>query len=90
MNRKQKRNLIRICIAAALLVIVNILRHVTDIGGTPGFVIYLCAYLVIYLVIGYDILRKAGKGIINGRPFDEAACAGGKGTDAGRKAPDPG
>ena len=71
MNRKQKRNLIRICIAAALLVIVNILRHVTDIGGTPGFVIYLCAYLVIYLVIGYDILRKAGKGIINGRPFDE-------------------
>ena len=71
MNRKQKRNLIRICIAAALLVIVNILRHVTDIGGTPRFVIYLCAYLVIYLVIGYDILRKAGKGIINGRPFDE-------------------
>lgn len=71
MNRKQKRNLIRICIAAALLVIVNILRHVTDIGGTAGFVIYLCAYLVIYLVIGYDILRKAGKGIINGRPFDE-------------------
>ncbi|MBQ7281637.1 MAG: cadmium-translocating P-type ATPase [Spirochaetales bacterium] len=71
MNRKQKRNLIRICIAAALLVIVNILRHVTDIGGTPGFVIYLCAYLVIYLVIGYDILRKAEKGIINGRPFDE-------------------
>lgn len=71
MNRKQKRNLIRICIAVALLVIVNILRHVTDIGGTPGFVIYLCAYLVIYLVIGYDILRKAGKGIINGRPFDE-------------------
>ena len=71
MNRKQKRNLIRICIAAALLVIVNILRHVTDIGGTPGFVIYLCAYLVIYLVIGYDILRKAGKGIVNGRPFDE-------------------
>lgn len=71
MNRKQKRNLIRICIAAALLVIVNILRHATDIGGTPGFVIYLCAYLVIYLVIGYDILRKAGKGIINGRPFDE-------------------
>ncbi|MCR5443196.1 MAG: cadmium-translocating P-type ATPase [Sphaerochaetaceae bacterium] len=71
MNRKQKRNLIRICIAAALLVIVNILRHVTEIGGTPGFVIYLCAYLVIYLVIGYDILRKAGKGIINGRPFDE-------------------
>ncbi|MBR0520611.1 MAG: cadmium-translocating P-type ATPase [Spirochaetales bacterium] len=71
MNRKQKRNLIRICIAAALLVIVNILRYVTDIGGTPGFVIYLCAYLVIYLVIGYDILRKAEKGIINGRPFDE-------------------
>jgi len=39
--------------------------------GTFGFVFYLALYLATYLVIGYDILRKAVKGILNGRPFDE-------------------
>ena len=71
MNRKQKRNLVRIIVAAAMLVALNILRHFTDIGGTAGFIFYLCAYVAVYIVIGYDILRKAWKGIINGKPFDE-------------------
>ena len=71
MNRKQKRNLVRIIVAAVMLVALNILRHSTDIGGTAGFVFYLCAYVATYIVIGYDILRKAWKGIVNGKPFDE-------------------
>ena len=71
MNRKQKRNLLRICMSAVLLVCVNLLKLMFEPAGTAGFVFYLCAYILIYVIIGYDILRKAVKGIINGRPFDE-------------------
>ena len=73
LNRKQRKMLIRICIAAALLVLVNIIRATGLVApdGTFGFVFYLVLYVATYLVIGYDILLKAGKGIINLRPFDE-------------------
>ncbi len=73
MNRKQRKMLIRICIAAAMLICINIvsMTGLVPNTGTFGFVFYLCIYLAIYLVIGYDILRKAVKGIANGRPFDE-------------------
>ena len=72
-SRKQRRMLIRICIAAALLVAINIVRSTGAIGteGTFGFVFYLVFYLGIYLVIGIDILKKAVRGVINRRPFDE-------------------
>ena len=63
MNKKQKKVLVRIIIAAALLALLNLL----PIPELPAMVLYLAAYLV----IGYDILRKAGKGILNGRVFDE-------------------
>ena len=65
--------LIRICIAAVMLVLVNIIRATGLVApdGTFGFVFYLSLYVATYLVIGYDILLKAGKGIINLRPFDE-------------------
>ena len=55
--------LIRIIITAAMLVGLNFIP-VTGI-------LRLALYLAAYLVIGYDILRKAGKGILNGRVFDE-------------------
>ena len=73
LSRKQRKMLIRICIAAVLLVIVNIIRATGIVGldGVFGFVFYLSLYVCTYLVIGYDILLKAGKGIVNGRPFDE-------------------
>ena len=73
LNRKQRKMLIRICIAAVLLVIVNIIRATGIVAaeGTFGFVFYLISYVATYLVIGYDILLKAWKGIINLRPFDE-------------------
>lgn len=63
MNKKQKKMLIRIIITAAMLVGLNFIP-VTGI-------LQLALYLAAYLVIGYDILRKAGKGILNGRVFDE-------------------
>ena len=73
MTRKQRKNLIRICVSAFLLVAINILRmtSVVPTEGTFGFVFNLAFYCLIYLIIGYDILLKAGRGIINGRPFDE-------------------
>ena len=63
MNKKQKKMLIRILITIVLLVALNLV-HLKGLVNL-GF------YLVAYLVIGYDILRKAGKGILNRRVFDE-------------------
>ena len=63
MNKKQKKLLLRIIIAAVLMLIFVI----TDPQGWLGFVLFLIAYLT----IGYDILIKACKGIRNKQPFDE-------------------
>lgn len=63
MNKKQKRMLARIIIAAVMLVILNFIP-------VSGF-LRLFFYLADYLIIGYDILKKAGKGILNRRVFDE-------------------
>ncbi len=63
MNKKQKKMLIRIIIAACMLIIL----HFIPIEG----ILQLSLYLAAYLVIGYDILRKAIKGIMNRRVFDE-------------------
>ncbi len=63
MNKKQKKVLVRIVIAALLLALLNLVT----LPEIPELLLYLAAYLV----IGYDILRKAGKGILNGRVFDE-------------------
>ena len=63
MSRKQKKMLIRIVAAAAALVALFFI----PVSGIPR----LCLYLAVYLFIGYDILYKAARGIINGRPIDE-------------------
>ena len=64
MNKKQKKMLARILISAALL----IGFHFLPVSGVLRFALYL----VPYLVIGYDILLKAFKGIKNRQPFDES------------------
>lgn len=73
MNRKQKKMLTRIVICVAMLVVANIisLTGLVPKNGPLGFAFYLGLYLVIYLVIGYDILLKAIRGLANRRPFDE-------------------
>ncbi len=63
MSRKQKKMLVRIIIAAVMLIALKFI----PVRG----LVQLALYLVAYLVIGYDILRKAGKGIVNRRVFDE-------------------
>ncbi len=64
MNKKQKRNLIRIIVAAILMIVL----HFTPVSGIVRFGLYL----VPYLIIGYDILWKAFKGVKNRQPFDES------------------
>ena len=63
MTKKQKKMLLRIIIAAVMLAALYFLP-------ATGW-LRLGLYLVAYLVIGYDILKKAGQGIANGRVFDE-------------------
>lgn len=63
MNRKQKRVLVRIILAAGMLVALNLL----PLSGIPRMVLFLGCYLL----IGYDILRKAFRGLRNGRVLDE-------------------
>ena len=64
MNRKQKKNLIRILISAALL----ILLHALPVTGVLRFVLYM----IPYFIISYDILLKAFHGIRHRQPFDES------------------
>ena len=63
MTKKQKKMLQRILIAAALLVIL----HFVPATG----LLKLALYLVPYLIIGHDVLKKAVRGILNGQVFDE-------------------
>ena len=63
MTKKQKKTLLRILSTAVLLAAL----HFLPVEGW----LRLGAYLLTYLVIGYDILRKAGRGILNGQVFDE-------------------
>ncbi len=63
MNKKQKKVFIRIIIAFALIIILKWI----PVEGYVRFALYM----VPYLVIGYDILRKAGKGVLNRQVFDE-------------------
>ena len=66
MNKKQRIMLLRIIAAAVLLIVLNVIPFASD-AGWLRFLLYLAPYLV----IGYDILLKAGKGIRNRQVFDE-------------------
>lgn len=63
MSKKQKKNLIRIIISGILMIALIFV----PVSGILRFLLYF----VPYLIVGYDILIKAGKGIINRQPFDE-------------------
>ena len=63
MNKKQKKMLARIIVSTVMLIILNFIP-VTGL-------LRMSLYLVVYLIIGIDILKKAGKGILNGRVCDE-------------------
>ena len=63
MTKKQKKMLLRIILAAALLAVLSVL----PLAGAVRFVLFM----IPYLVVGYDILLKAGRGIVNRQMFDE-------------------
>lgn len=68
MNRKQKKMLIRIVLAAVLMIVF----HLLPVGKLPaGGYLRFGLFLIPYLMIGYDILKKAVKGILNRQVFDE-------------------
>lgn len=68
MNKKQKRNLIRIIISFALMILLQLIPF--ELLPYSNYIQFAC-YMVPYLVIGYDILKKALKGIKNRQVFDE-------------------
>ena len=77
MSRKEKRTLVRILVALGLFLIVFITDKVIAGGlggvftGPAAWVFPFCLYLVIYLIIGYDVLWKAIRNIVHGQVFDE-------------------
>lgn len=72
MNKKQKKMLIRILVTAVLLIALELLRRLIPGDDMQKVLILFVLYLVPYLIIGHDILRKAWKGIRNGQIFDES------------------
>ena len=77
MNKKQKKMLIRIIISSVLMVLLFFAYRILGPAGKPyslGLIkepFWFILYMIPYGIIGYDILRKAFKGIIKLRPFDE-------------------
>ena len=68
MTKKQKKSLQQILIALALVILLKLLLSVLPALPTP---VELLLYLIPYLVVGKDVLRKAIKGVKNRQPFDE-------------------
>ena len=77
MNKRQKKTLIRIIIAAVLLVVIAVAEPLIESMEPPfqavplAKIVTFVLYLIPYLVIGCDILKKAFKGILNGQVMDE-------------------
>lgn len=67
MNKKQKKMLIRIIISAVLMIVLKVIGGIISIPNIVMFILYM----VPYMLIGYDILKKAFKGILNRQVFDE-------------------
>ena len=67
MTKKQKKVLYRIIISLVLLVAVSIIVTLVELP----MIVQVILYLIPYFIIGYDILKKAGKGILNRQVFDE-------------------
>ena len=75
LSRKDRKNLIRIIVALALFLAILITDKIIILGdvfaGSAAWVFPFCLYLVVYLIIGYDILWRAARNIAHGQVFDE-------------------
>ena len=75
MTGKQKKRLRRIIVAFALFAVFEVLSiaGVFDLAGAPyGLALQFAAFLIPYLIAGYDVLGKAWHGITHRQPFDSA------------------
>lgn len=74
-TKRQQRNLVRICIALACFIAIFATDKAINLGevfqGNAAWVFPFCLYLVVYLIIGYDVLYRAGRNIAHGQVFDE-------------------
>lgn len=71
MTRRQKKMLIRIIVSAALLLLCKVIFKLVELPDAYSPYIKFVAYMIPYFVIGWDILKKAFKGILNKQVFDE-------------------
>ena len=71
MNKKQKRDLYRILVAAALFVPLFVIEHMGILEQLPFSWLGLLICLVPYLIVGHDVIKKAAQNIKNGQVFDE-------------------
>lgn len=71
MNKRQKRDLYRILVAAALFVPLFVVEHMGMLEQLPFAWLGLVICLVPYLIVGHDVIRKAAQNIKNGQVFDE-------------------
>ena len=75
LTRKERKNLIRIIVALALFLVVLIVDKTVGIaqavGGEYGWLVPFFLYFAVYVVIGYDVLFKAGRNIVHGQLLDE-------------------
>lgn len=75
MTRKQKKNLIRIIISLVLFLIIFMVDKIIVLGdvfsGKCRFILPFCLYLIVYIIIGYDVLKKAFLNIVHGSVLDE-------------------
>ncbi|MGN0819086.1 MAG: heavy metal translocating P-type ATPase [Christensenellaceae bacterium] len=75
LSKKEKKNLIRILIALCAFAVIFTLDLIFNLGsvinGRSGWLLPFALYLVVYLVIGYDVLWKAIRNVVHGQVFDE-------------------
>lgn len=71
MTKKQKRMLVRIVVSLVLLIVIGLLPLAAWIGEQQALYLEFFLYLVPYLVVGHDVLQRAGRNIARGKVFDE-------------------
>lgn len=75
LSRKEKKNLIRILVALSMFFVILIVDKTiglaTSVGGKYGWLLPFFLYFAVYMVIGYDVLYKAGRGVFHGQVLDE-------------------
>ena len=75
LSAKQKKNFIRIIVSLVAFLVVVITDKTVNLASVTnskiGWLLPMCLYFAIYIVIGYDVLFKAARNIIRGQVFDE-------------------